>query len=503
MTASSPPRVILKAGILEGRRSVAAGDQVAFLGVPYAAPPVGNLRWKPPEPVAAWSGVRQVTQYGPACPQLPAGWLPYPAWSEDCLFLNVWTTQLARASNVPVIVFFHGGSNRTGYSQLTPVGPVLSSVGVVVVSANYRLGPLGFMAHSALTAESEHHSSGNYGLLDQIQALKWVRENIMHFGGDPGRITVMGQSSGAVDICLLMASPLAKGLFQQAILESGDCQGTLNKDIRTAVPYNGISGTGEEAGEHLAADLGVADGPNALQKLRSVPVDTILKAWSLDPHIQFDAIVDGWIVPAQPAKIFAEGRQARIPVLVGSNADEATVFGRGPATVAEYKNYLQKDAGRYAQQEFQAWPVRTDADVPAQYLKLQNDTFAYGAWSMAQAMARIGEPAFLYLFTWTETGKRARLGAYHGEELAFLSDTFPHDWGSSSGDKAFGKTMRICWTQFAKTGNPNLSTLPNWPPYDLRRDQLQVLGRSIHLDRPNPKVPLLSRIMEPILTKEE
>ncbi len=263
---SSPPQVTLTSGILEGLNVPAARNEFAFLGVPYAASPVGNLRWKPPEPHAAWSGTRKAKQFGAACPQLPAGWLPYPVWNEDCLFLNIWTTSLSENAALPVIVFFHGGSNQVGYSQLTPLGPALSRMGVVVVTANYRLGPLGFLSHPALTAESPHHSSGNYGLLDQIQALHWVRENIAHFGGDPARVTVMGQSSGAVDICLLMASPLARSLFHQAIMESGDCQGTLNKDIRTPIPYNGISGTGEEDGERLAVDLGVAEGSRRAAK---------------------------------------------------------------------------------------------------------------------------------------------------------------------------------------------------------------------------------------------
>jgi para-nitrobenzyl esterase len=499
---SSPPRVTLNAGELEGTRFGNTRNDVAFLGVPYAAPPVGELRWKPPESVPRWSGTRKATKFGAACPQLSAGWLPYPAWSEDCLFLNVWTARLPAWPRRPVIVFFHGGSNRAGYSQLNPLGPALSTMGVVVVSANYRLGPLGFLAHPALTTESEHHSSGNYGLLDQIKALQWVRENITHFGGDPGRITVMGQSSGAVDICLLMTSPLAKGLFQAAILESGDCQSTLNEDIRIPISYNGISGTGEGAGEQLATDLGVADGPDALRKLRSVPVDTILKAWSRDPRIQFDAIVDGWVVPEQPTKIFVEGRQAHISVLVGSNADEATVFGHGPTTVAEYRRYLEEDTGRDAQEEFQAWPVSSDADVPEQYLKLQNDTFAYGAWSMAGAMTRVGKPAFLYLFIWTEAGKRARLGAYHGEELTFLSDSFPTTWGSSKDDDVFGEVMRTYWIQFAKTGNPNMSGFPNWPAYDPRSDQVLELGRSIRLTSVSPKLRVLERIMAPILANK-
>ncbi len=346
--------VKLASGRLRGIRFGNERNEVAFLGVPYAAPSLGELRWKPPQPVVRWAGMRDATQFGAACPQLPEPWLTYPHWAEDCLFLNVWTRQMSTGHKLPVIVFFHGGSNRAGYSQRDQLGPSLSRSGLVVVSANYRLGPLGFLAHPALTAESEHASSGNYGLLDQIQALKWVRENIAHFGGDSGRITVMGQSSGAVDICLLMASPLARGLFQKAILESGDCQSTLNKDIRTPISMNGISGTGEEAGERLAADLGITN-PDILKKLRSVPVDTILKAMSSDRELQFDAIVDGWVVPEQPAKTFADVRQAHIPVLVGSNADEATVFGPGPANLSEYRKYLQADAGIYAYQMLQTW----------------------------------------------------------------------------------------------------------------------------------------------------
>lgn len=491
---SITPRVTVESGVLEGTRFGEMPNAVAFLGVPYAAAPVGSLRWKPPLPAATWDGTRRAAEFGPACPQLPAGWLPYPKWSEDCLFLNVWSSNLGAKPRQPVLVFFHGGSNRAGYSQLNQLGPSLSPLGVVVVSANYRLGPLGFLAHPALTAESPHHSSGNYGLLDQIQAIKWVRQNIAQFGGDPGRITVMGQSAGAVDVCLLMASPLAKGLFQQAILESGECQGTLNKEIRTPIFSNGISGTGEGAGARLAKALGVADGPNTLQELRSLSANMVLKVWSADRQIQFDAIVDGWVVPEQPAKIFAEGRQAHIPVLVGSNADEATVFGHGPTTVSEYRKYLEADSGVLADQEFRAWPAVSDADVPMQYLKLQSDSFAYGARSMAISMTRAREPAYLYLFTWKESGERAALGAYHGEELAFLDNSFPSNWGASEGDEAFGTIVRRYWYQFAKTGDPNARGLPDWPTYNLRVDHVLHLGQSIQLNPVSSKFAALEEI---------
>ncbi len=341
-TRAIVPKVTISAGTLEGLNFDAGA---AFLGVPYAAPPVGKLRWAPPQPSYPWSGTRMAVQFGPACPQLRAGWLPYPVWSENCLYLNIWTPKLSLHANLPVIVYFHGGSNRAGYSQLTPVGPALSPLGVVIVTANYRLGPFGFFAYPALTATSPHHASGNYGILDQIQALRWVKQNIAAFGGDPNRVTVMGQSSGAYDVCLMMASPLARGLFQQTIMESGDCESTLIEDIRTPIYYNGIGGTGESNGERLAADLGVADGPGATGKLRAISPEKILKTWSGDQKIQFDAIVDGWVIPEQPARIFAEGRQAHIPVLVGSNADEATVFGPGPATVSDYWKYLRADTG--------------------------------------------------------------------------------------------------------------------------------------------------------------
>jgi para-nitrobenzyl esterase len=497
------PTVTLETGTIEGTHFGSAQNDVAFLGVPYAAPPVGNLRWKPPQPEMKWSGTRNATQFGAACPQLPASWFPHLAWSEGCLYLNVWTPQLSPSSKLPVLVYFHGGSNTQGYSQMTPLGPALSPLGVIVVSANYRLGPFGFLAHPALTAASSHHSSGNYGLLDQLQALKWVHENIWRFGGDPSQVTVIGQSAGAVDICLLMSSPLAAGAFQRAIMESGECQSALNEDIRTPIPYNTISGTGEGVGERLANDLGIADGPDTLQKLLSIPADQILKAWSQDQQVHFDAIVDGWVVPEQPAKIFAEGKQMHIAVLVGSNANEATVFGHGgPKTVDQYKDYLREDTGKYSDEEFRAYPVHSDRDVPAQYLQLRSDSFAYGAYSLVQAMTRADQKAYLYYFTYAETGKRAHLGAYHGEELKFLSNSFPADWEHSRDHEKLGEAIRAYWTQFAKTGNPNAPGFPEWPAYDARTDQWLELGRTIRVRPVGPQLQVLEQIMQQVFAEE-
>jgi para-nitrobenzyl esterase len=500
--APEPLTVTLPSGRLEGIRFSGSPDGVAFLGVPYAAPPVGELRWKPPRPGLQWAGLRKADAFGPVCPQPRQGWLPYLEGQEDCLYLNVWTPQLPSNAKLPVIVFFHGGSNTAGYSQFTPLGPPLAQLGAVIVTANYRLGPFGFLAHPALTAESEHHSSGNYGLLDQIQALHWVRENISRFGGDPARVTVMGQSSGAVDICLLMSSPLAKDLFLGAILESGECQSTLNEDIRQPLPFNFIEDTGEAVGERLASDLGAPSGRNALEKLRSTPPDAILKAWSQDPHVHFDAIVDGWVVPEQPAKLFSDGKQLHVPILIGSNADEATVFGdHGVKTVEQYRKYLEQDSGRFAGQEFAAYPVTSDAGVPARRLELENDSFAYGAYSMALAMTQAGQKAYLYDFTFSDTGKRAHLGAHHGLELSFLSDSFPSEWVRSVASDQLGAFLRGYWAQFAKTGDPNYRGAPSWPVFDSGAEQCLELGHDIRVRAIEPRLRIMQHVMLEVLAE--
>ena len=289
------------------------------------------------------------------------------------------------------------------------------------------------------------------------------------------------------------------GLFQQAIIESGDCESTLLEDIRTPIHFNGIHGTGESSGEGLAADLGVLNGADAIRRLRAIPAETILKTWSHDQKLEFDAIVDGWVIPYQPTRVFAEGRQARVPVLVCSNADEATVSAPGPATVSDYWKYLREDTGVYAERVFRLWLASSDIEVPGQYLKLQNAIFAYGAWSLASAMYRVREPAYLYLFTWIGAGKRARLGAFHGEELYFLGDSLPSDWTSVKGEKRFGETLRRYWTNFAKSGQPGGPGLPEWPVYDSSSNQMMDLGSRIQMEPVSSGLHAHQEVMQSVL----
>lgn len=322
LSVQNTPRVTIDSGVLEGTQFGANAAEAAFLGIPFAAPPTGELRWRPPQRPAPWPGVREAKAYGPACPQIPSTWLPELlgrtqfVTDEACLYLNVWTTNLSGTSRVPVMVWVHGGGNVEGSQEWPPLGPALARHGVVVVSINYRLGAFGFLTHPALSAESPHHSSGNYGLLDQIEALQWVRRNIDKFGGDPAQITLFGASSGSLDVCDLMVSPLAAGLFQKAILQSGVCVDFAARPVATAEPD----------GARLLRVFGVAADSQALSRLRALPAEQLLETAAQDKGLDFNPVVDGWVLPQQPAITFAHGEQAKIPVIVGSNLNEVSIF---------------------------------------------------------------------------------------------------------------------------------------------------------------------------------
>ena len=478
------PRVRIDSGALEGAYLPGLPQGTAFLGIPYAAQPVGNLRWKAPQLPPVWQGLRKATDYGPACPQAPSSWLPemlgiqkMPT-DEACLYLNVWTPDLLKGSKLPVLVWVHGGGNVEGSGEWPPLGTTLARQGIVVVSFNYRLGAFGFFASSALSAESRHQVSGNYGHLDQVAALRWVRRNIARFGGDPSRVTIAGQSSGALDICNLMASPLARGLFQRAILQSGVCVDSVYPSL----------GEAEANGQLLAKDLSVEPGRRSLAELRALPAQRILQAAAKDPHVDLEPNIDGWFFPEQPAIAFARGRQARVAVLVGSNANEVSIFaspivgGKSyrPKTVAAYRQWFQREFGGLADKAFAEYPAHSDQEVPRTFNKMFTDfDFGFGARLMAVDTARIGQNAFLYRFTYVGAGKFAPLGAFHSEESMFLSKKYWTTWISRPYDKTLSNAIIGYWVQFVKTGNPNQNGLPAWPVYHSGTDLCQELGRRI------------------------
>lgn len=491
------PQVTLRQGVIAGFRFGSSPANAAFLGIPYAAQPIGNLRWKPPQPPPGWKGIRSAKNFGPACLQTPSGWLPEMLGrtqletNEACLYLNVWTTNLPnsgisqkyspRTSVEPVMVWVHGGGNVEGSGEMPPLGPALAEQGVVVVTLNYRLGAFGFFAYPALSAESPHHISGNYGLMDQVAAIRWVRRNIRRFGGDPDQLTVFGVSSGSLDVCNLIASPQAAGLFQRAILQSGVCVDSVFPTLKQA----------ESNGIRLANDLGVTPAKTATQRLaalRQLPAQRILQTAAHDPNIDLEPAVDGWFFQEQPAVTFAHGRQAKIPVIIGSNEDEISIFSspivhgtdHSPKTVAAYRRWLRNRFGEFANHVFAAYPAHSDSDVPAVFRQMDTDfDFGYGARLMAQEMSRIEQRTFLYRFTYVGAGEFSSLGAFHMLPSMFLSKIYWPGWVSRPYDKTLSRTLIGYWTQFAKTGDPNGGELPKWPAYTRKSDSCQQIGQHI------------------------
>lgn len=483
------PEAKIDSGGIRGQSIPALPKGGEFLGIPYAAQPVGALRWRPPQPAPHWNGVREATQWGPACPQRPSGFLPemlgvreMPT-SEACLYVNVWTPELNPAKKLPVLVWIHGGGNVEGSGEWPPLGPALAQTGIVVVSMNYRLGAFGFFADPTLDAESHEHVSGNYGNLDQIAALEWVRRNVAAFGGDPHRVTIAGQSSGSEDVCILMASPLARGLFQGAILESGTCVDSVYPRLADE----------EASGERLARDLDVKAGPDALAKLRAIPAERILNAAANDGKIDLEPAIDGRMLREQPGITFARGQQAPVAVMVGTNEDEVSIFASPlvhgtayrPKTLAEYRAWLQQQFGaNFAGRVFDAYPAHEDGEVPGVFRTMFSDyDFAFSAWLLAKDTARASRHAYLYRFTYVGAPPFAQLGAFHSEELMFLSRRYWTSWVPQPGDATLSQTMLGYWSQFVKTGNPNGAGLPAWPAFRSSENDCQELGRRVAPER--------------------
>jgi para-nitrobenzyl esterase len=446
----------------------------AFKGLPYAAAPIGALRWRKPYAVTPWDGVRAADDWGPRAMQGDRLGEIDPLnkrMSEDCLYLNVWTPARSADEKLPVMVWIHGGSNNTGAgSQPEYDGVILAGMGVVVVTINYRLDVFGFLAHPDLTQESGVKASGNYGLLDQIAALQWVQKNISALGGDPTQVTVFGESAGAMNISLLTVSPLAEGLFARAIGQSG---GSL-KPISLFGPKP--LRVGEEEGVKFAQSLGA----RSIVELRARPADEILKAALANPIAYGFGVVDGYVVPKHPAEVYAEGGQHKVPMMVGWTADEGTIFaarlvtwGPGlPSYVERIRAQFQDDSDR----ALALYPAGlTLEDDKATFAALLGDEIiSYGAWAWAeQAAATSPAPIFRYYFTRRPPGAPDHSiypltgpGVYHSAELCYVWRTLAlRDWPWQEADFRLSAAMASYWVNFAKTGDPNGGSLPRWSAY--------------------------------------
>ena len=464
-----------------GQLTPVSTDVRSYLGIPYAEPPVGELRWKPPQPVGAWTGVRRAESAGPACMQRehgPRSIFPDPleAWSEDCLYLNVWTT--ARAGDtLPVMVWFHGGGWNTGSGMsYTADSAPLASKGVVVVTVNYRLGVFGYLAHPELTAESPHHASGNYGFLDQLAALQWVQDNVSAFGGDPNRVTIFGESAGSWSVNVLTASPLGAGLFHQAIGQSG---GRFQPAPHLTETRHGIDSweqAGLEFAEAVAAD--------SLAALRALSAEQLLA-----PPFRGQEIIDGWVLPEDVRTIFAEGRQNHVPVMIGSNGSEegSLLHPTWPTTLEEFRRHVDTTYGDQAEAFRAAYPVTDVDDIPAAMYGARRDSmFALPMRSWARATAAAGRAhAYLYEFSyvpphpWSET-----LGSYHTSEIPFVFNNLTTSrvsaiWHVKERDYRLADLMSSYWVNFATNGDPNGDGLPRWEPYDSTAEPYLDFGEEV------------------------
>ncbi len=464
------PVVTVTGGQVRGQ-SLKDGGAV-FKGIPYAQPPLADLRWRKPAPVKPWNRVRDAVQFGGECAQNPM-WGHPKVVNEDCLYVNVWTQEWPAKSLKPVMVWIHGGGNVAGSGNEN--GESLARHGIVLVSFNYRLDIFGFLAHPELTAESADHASGNYGLMDQIAALQWVQENIKKFGGDPANVTIFGESAGAMDVNLLMASPGAKGLFHRVIAESGSILLAGG-----AAPLT----VAEQRGVKFAELAGVGTGGSAVKALRAASVEQLLEAFgkfagpSGVPSSLMVA-VDGHVLPKSPAEVFASGKQIPAALIIGINARE---FG-GPAEAAQVKKQIEQDYGSLAAKALPLYGISTAADgtvsqsAPDPIYGKAGDQFATDtnfrcpAMMVADWNSQAGIPTYEFQFSRGIPG-HPEIGAIHASEVVYvfgnLDQPNPMRPKYEAADYAISKAMQEYWTNFAKTGNPDETGLPPWPAYKVQ-----------------------------------
>jgi para-nitrobenzyl esterase len=470
--------VTVTGGQIRGVLSEKHPEIIAFKGVPFAAPPIGDLRWRAPAPVVTWSGVRDAAATGPACPQRGGP----GTQNEDCLFLNLWTPREV-AKPLPVMVWIHGGGFRGGTGGSSDGAP-LASKGVVLVTLNYRLNVFGFLAHPALSAESPQRASGNQGLMDMVAALEWVRDNIASFGGDPSRVTIFGESAGGGAVMALMLVPQAKGLFHRAIAESPYVHG-WDRPLATRA---GGWAPAEDVGLELGKALG-ATGPEALSKLRAATTAEIMKVAGEGPLFKWSGTiwapnVDGWIIPDDPIAMYNAGRQHDVPLIAGINDNEGSLFRSRFEIdeVKEFESHVRTDFGSVAPEALARYGVKSADAVGAGLDHLIHDMFFVGpARLQVRAHTKVPSQAWLYHFAQvppTPGGKN--FGAHHAAEIPYVfgAVTPTPDTPWSDGDRKVSDLMMSYWTQFAATGNPNREGLPTWPAFDEANDAHLTLAEN-------------------------
>ena len=488
--ASDSLAVATKIGKVQGTLTT-DGQVRAFKGIPYAAPPVGNLRWQSPQPAAKWHGVRSATSFGSHCIQTSSYadmTFHDPGPSEDCLTLNVWTPANAQPGTLPVMVWIYGGGFTAGStSELRQDGQYLAHRNVVIVSMNYHLGIFGFFAHPELAAESPHHASGNYGLMDQAAALTWVKQNIRNFGGDPSNITIFGESAGSFSVSSLMASPLSRSLISKAIGESG---GAFRSN---SLGYPSLI----KAELDDAAFAKAAFNTSNLSDLRKLSPDELVKAANAETTPRpprFGPDVDGYFLPESVPDIYAAGKQAHIPLLAGWNADEArasVIMNPVQPTVASFTEQANTDFGDRAKAFLAVYPAATDAEAIRSAGDFASDRFiSYSTWAWIEAQVKTGDaPVYRYLFALGSPGDKfhsATIGAFHSDDIEYVFGTLDSrqqaTWRPE--DRKLSNEIGQYWTNFARTGNPNGPGLPQWPTY-APSDGWQVM----HLDADSAAKP--------------
>jgi para-nitrobenzyl esterase len=494
MPAAVPePTVKTTLGEVAGKW-IEGGTEKVFLGIPYAAPPVGALRWKAPQPPSAWKGVRDATKFGARCEQWHI-WNDYlfldSGPSEDCLYLNVYAPAPKQNSKLPVMLWIHGGGFAAGAgSEPRYTNPALVSKNVVVVTINYRLGVFGFLASDDLMKEGQGHA-GNYGLMDMAAAMRWVKTNIVQFGGDPENVTIFGESAGSFAVSALMAAPEARGLFQKAIGESGAFFG------------NGmsLSAVTERAGRDQAwvDSLGVKN----LTELRAMPAGKLIDAASKQPVIRFSPVMDGQFLVEPIPATYAAGRQAHVPTIIGWNRDErAGTLSKG-MTVEKWEAFATEHYGKQAEQFLAAFPCKSDEEAMRSADAYTTAGFiALGAWRWVEAQASTGQaPVYRYRFDLpsppSEMHPEGKY-AFHSDELEYVFGTLDVRRGSTwrPEDRKLSEQIVAYWTNFARTGDPNGEGLPHWPRYDKSKDL-------IHLDSPITVSPDSSRSQFEFLLNHE